>query len=133
MAHPQPALHDLVQRYGGYHRVPADAWAQFDQDTADWQARRIRPRAVQKKRQSSCIRSIGSQSVSTFSLRFDCVLFVMRNEPISEASIPTGNQRENLSSFPDFRSSIGRLLFGGIIENVPDSRAHVTDRYQPAA
>jgi hypothetical protein len=24
-------------------------------------------------------------------------------------------------------------LFGGIIENVPDSRAHVTDRYQPAA
>jgi len=44
----------------------------------------------------------------------------MRDEPISEASIPTGNQRENLSSFPDFRSSIGRLLFGGIIENVPD-------------
>jgi hypothetical protein len=86
-----------------------------------------------KKRQSSCIRSIGSQSVSAFSLRFDCVLFVMRDEPISEASIPTGNQRENLSSFPDFRSSIGRLLFGGIIENVPESRAHVTDRYQPAA
>jgi hypothetical protein len=39
---PQPALHDLVQRYGGYHRVPADAWAQFDLDIADWQARRIR-------------------------------------------------------------------------------------------
>jgi hypothetical protein len=39
---PQPALHDLVQRYGGYQRVPADAWAQFDLDIADWQARRIR-------------------------------------------------------------------------------------------
>jgi hypothetical protein len=39
---PQPALQDLVQRYGGYHRVPADAWAQFDLDIADWQARRIR-------------------------------------------------------------------------------------------
>jgi hypothetical protein len=39
---PLTALHDLVQRYGGYHRVPADAWAQFDQDIADWQARRIR-------------------------------------------------------------------------------------------
>jgi hypothetical protein len=32
----------LVQRHGGYHRVPADAWAQFDLDIADWQARRIR-------------------------------------------------------------------------------------------
>ena len=40
---PQPALQDLVQSYGGYHRVPpADAWAQFDLDVADWQARRIR-------------------------------------------------------------------------------------------
>jgi hypothetical protein len=39
---PQPALHDLVQCYGGYHRVPADGWAQFDLDIADWQARRIR-------------------------------------------------------------------------------------------
>jgi len=39
---PQPALRDLVQRYGAYHRVPADAWAQFDLDIADWQARRIR-------------------------------------------------------------------------------------------
>jgi hypothetical protein len=35
-------LQDLVQRYGGYHRVPADARAQFDLDIADWQARRIR-------------------------------------------------------------------------------------------
>jgi hypothetical protein len=32
----------LLQRYGGYHRVSADAWAQFDLDIADWQARRIR-------------------------------------------------------------------------------------------
>ena len=39
---PPPALHDLVQCCGGYHRVPADAWAQFDLDIADWQARRIR-------------------------------------------------------------------------------------------
>ena len=39
---PAPDLQDLVQRYGGYHRVPADAWAQFDLDIADWQARRIR-------------------------------------------------------------------------------------------
>ena len=39
---PHPALHDLVQRYGGYHRVPADAWTQFDLDIVDWQARRIR-------------------------------------------------------------------------------------------
>jgi hypothetical protein len=39
---PQPGQQDLVQRYGGYHRVPADAWAQFDLDIADWQARRIR-------------------------------------------------------------------------------------------
>jgi hypothetical protein len=36
---PQPALQDLVQRYGSYHRVPADAWTQFDLDIADWQAR----------------------------------------------------------------------------------------------
>jgi len=44
MAHPQPAASPagLVQRYGAYHRVPADAWAQFDLDIADWQARRIR-------------------------------------------------------------------------------------------
>ena len=38
---PQPALRDLVQRYAAYHRVPADAWAQFDLDIADRQARRI--------------------------------------------------------------------------------------------
>jgi hypothetical protein len=38
---PQPALQDLVQRYSGYHRVPADAWTQFDLDIVDWQARRI--------------------------------------------------------------------------------------------
>jgi hypothetical protein len=39
---PQPRLFAWLQRYRGYHRVPADAWAQFDLDIADWQARRIR-------------------------------------------------------------------------------------------
>jgi hypothetical protein len=35
------AVIHLVLRYGGYHRVPADVWAQCDLDIADWQARRI--------------------------------------------------------------------------------------------
>jgi hypothetical protein len=39
---PPPALQDLVQRYGSYRCIPEEAWAQFDLDMADWQARRIR-------------------------------------------------------------------------------------------
>jgi hypothetical protein len=29
-AHPEPSLQELVERYGGYSRVPPEAWAEFD-------------------------------------------------------------------------------------------------------
>jgi len=37
---PAPDLQELVQRYGGFSRVPVEAWAQFDRAKQQWEARR---------------------------------------------------------------------------------------------
>jgi hypothetical protein len=36
---PEPDLQELVQTFGRYDRIPSWAWAQFDRDMEDWQAR----------------------------------------------------------------------------------------------
>ena len=33
---PEPNLQDLVERYGGYSRVPPEAWADFDHRMERW-------------------------------------------------------------------------------------------------
>ena len=33
-----PDLQELVARYGGYNKIPPEAWAQWDADTAAYQA-----------------------------------------------------------------------------------------------
>jgi len=33
-----PDLQALVARFGGYHRIPPEAWAQHDQELAAYQA-----------------------------------------------------------------------------------------------
>jgi hypothetical protein len=38
-ANPAPDLHALVERHGGYERIPPEAWAQHDQAMAEWQER----------------------------------------------------------------------------------------------
>jgi hypothetical protein len=35
-----PDLQALVARHGGYHRIPPEEWAQYDEAMASWQARR---------------------------------------------------------------------------------------------
>jgi len=35
---PLPDLQELVQRYGGFSKVPVDAWNEFDQQKAGWEA-----------------------------------------------------------------------------------------------
>jgi hypothetical protein len=37
---PPPDLQELVKRAGGYHRITAEQWAEFDRQMAEWQARR---------------------------------------------------------------------------------------------
>jgi hypothetical protein len=34
--HPEPSLQELVERYGGYSRVPPEAWAEFDRRMERW-------------------------------------------------------------------------------------------------
>jgi len=34
---PEPNLQELVERYGGYARVPIEAWRRFDADMKRWQ------------------------------------------------------------------------------------------------
>jgi hypothetical protein len=34
--HPEPSLAELVERFGGYSRVPVEAWAEFDRRMARW-------------------------------------------------------------------------------------------------
>jgi hypothetical protein len=34
--HPEPGLAELVERYGGYSRIPPEAWADFDRRMAEW-------------------------------------------------------------------------------------------------
>ena len=35
-----PNLQDLVARYGGYDKIPPEAWARWDAANAEWQQRR---------------------------------------------------------------------------------------------
>ena len=35
-----PDLQELVERAGGYDRITAEQWAEFDRQMADWQVRR---------------------------------------------------------------------------------------------
>ena len=35
--HPEPSLQELVDRWGGYSRVPVEAWQRFDADMKAWQ------------------------------------------------------------------------------------------------
>jgi hypothetical protein len=37
---PPPDLQQLVERYGGYSRVPPEAWAKIDAAMAAWERRR---------------------------------------------------------------------------------------------
>jgi len=39
-ANPAPDLQELVARYGGYNRIPPEAWERYDAAMADWQERR---------------------------------------------------------------------------------------------
>ena len=39
-ANPRPDLQQLVSTYGGYDKIPGDAWADFDQARLDWNERR---------------------------------------------------------------------------------------------
>jgi len=41
-ANPAPDLQDLVERFGGYSNITAEAWAEYDRAMADWQERRRR-------------------------------------------------------------------------------------------
>ena len=34
--HPEPSLAELVERFGGYSRVPVEAWAEFDRRMTRW-------------------------------------------------------------------------------------------------
>jgi hypothetical protein len=34
--HPEPSLQELIERYGGYARVPVDAWIDFDRRMQRW-------------------------------------------------------------------------------------------------
>ena len=33
---PAPSLQVLVQKYGGYHRITPQAWAEYDRAVAQW-------------------------------------------------------------------------------------------------
>jgi len=35
-----PDLHALVEHHGGYDKITPQAWAEFDRQTAEWQAQR---------------------------------------------------------------------------------------------
>ncbi len=39
-ANPAPDLQALVERFGGYARVPPEAWAEFDRAKERWEAER---------------------------------------------------------------------------------------------
>lgn len=39
-ANPAPDLQELVARWGGYDKIPAEAWAEHDRTMAEWQERR---------------------------------------------------------------------------------------------
>jgi hypothetical protein len=36
---PEPSLAELVEKYGGYSRIPPDVWADYDRRMADWRER----------------------------------------------------------------------------------------------
>jgi hypothetical protein len=33
---PPPDLHALIRKHGGYSKIPAEAWAEWDRDVAQW-------------------------------------------------------------------------------------------------
>jgi hypothetical protein len=43
---PEPNLQELVERYGGFSRVPVEAWQKFDKRMDDWK-RRYRQRHLE--------------------------------------------------------------------------------------
>jgi hypothetical protein len=48
---PEPSLQELVERHGGFSRVPPEAWAEFDRKMDDWK-RRYRRRHLEGVRAS---------------------------------------------------------------------------------
>jgi hypothetical protein len=36
---PEPSLAELVERWGGFSKVPVEAWKKFDRKMADWKLR----------------------------------------------------------------------------------------------
>jgi hypothetical protein len=36
---PEPDVRELVEKFGGWSRVPVEAWREFDRQMADWKAR----------------------------------------------------------------------------------------------
>jgi hypothetical protein len=34
---PMPTLAELIERHGGYPKIPAEAWKTFDRAMVDWQ------------------------------------------------------------------------------------------------
>jgi hypothetical protein len=38
-ANPEPDLQQLIDRCGGYSRITAEAWAEYDRAVEDWQRR----------------------------------------------------------------------------------------------
>jgi hypothetical protein len=41
-SNPAPDLQELVSKHGGYDKIPAQAWAEYDRAMAEWQERRRR-------------------------------------------------------------------------------------------
>lgn len=35
--HPWPELQDLIDRFGGYSKITAEAWAEYDEAVRQWQ------------------------------------------------------------------------------------------------
>jgi hypothetical protein len=50
--HPEPSLAELVERYGGYSRIPPEAWADFDRRMAEWKEAYRRRHEAHKARPS---------------------------------------------------------------------------------
>jgi hypothetical protein len=46
---PAPDLLELVRRFGGYNKITAEAWEEFDRAMADWQQLRRAERGGTKR------------------------------------------------------------------------------------
>jgi hypothetical protein len=40
---PAPDLHELIEKHGGYDRIPPEAWAQWDRLSEAWRRRHRMP------------------------------------------------------------------------------------------